>query len=318
MSEVMPEFQVVHPTSIDEAVTALASPQARICAGGTDMVVQLRMGLATPKTLVDLSAITALKTIEHSDAGTRIGAGITLADLARDADISTRYTSIAEAAALVAGPTHREVATLGGNLCLDTRCLYYNQSHWWRKANDFCLKYQGDTCHVAPKGNRCRAAFSGDMAPALMVHNAMLEIAGKDGIRSVALTDFYNEDGADYMKLEAGEIVTAAILPPSAGASGYRKVRVRGAVDFPLAGVAVVYRKTDAVHKFQVALTGTNSSPVMVDVPDVEEGDEDGFFNGLNKAVQKTVSPQRTTTIAPHYRRLSISALAERLARELA
>lgn len=324
MNETMPEFNVVHPSTLNEAVAALNTSNARILAGGTDMVVQLRMGLATPETLVDLSNIAALKMVEHSAAGLRIGAGVTLADLARDSQIAAQYTALAEAAALVAGPTHRATATLGGNLCLDTRCLYYNQSHWWRESNDFCLKYQGNICHVAPKGNRCRAAFSGDMAPALMVHDAQLEIIGPQGMRRVEMPDFYIEDGAEYMQLAANEIVTAAILPPAKGPSGYRKVRVRDAVDFPLAGVAVrtespvssAVSGTVSGTAFKLAVTGTNSCPVLVDFPDIG-GTDDAVFAALNKAVQKTVSPQRTTSIAPHYRRLSIAALAERLARKL-
>ncbi|MCP5036189.1 MAG: 4-hydroxybenzoyl-CoA reductase subunit beta [Rhodobacteraceae bacterium] len=317
MSEVMPDFQLARPTTLDEAVVALATPEARIIAGGTDLNVQLRMGLAAPATLVDLSLISALKTLESSTSGTRIGAGVTLADLASDERVAAYYPAITEAAALVAGPTHREVATLGGNLCLDTRCLYYNQSHWWRKSNDYCLKYQGDICHVAPKGNRCRAAYSGDLAPALMVHDARLEIIGPDGIRQVMLADFYREDGADYIDLKPGEMVTAAVLPPPKGPSGYRKIRVRGAVDFPLAGVAVEAEETKDGKRFTIALTGTNSCPIMVDMPDVLTDDPNAFFANLNKAVQKAVSPQRTTTIAPHYRRLSIAAMAARLAREL-
>ena len=124
---------------------------------------------------------------------------------------------------MVAGPSHRQVATLGGNICLDTRCVYYNQSHWWRKANGFCLKYQGEVCHVAPSGNRCRAAFSGDLAPALMVHDAEVEIAGPTGRRRQALAEFYQEDGAAHLLLEPGEIVVAVHLPASGRVSDYEK-----------------------------------------------------------------------------------------------
>lgn len=321
MTEVLPNFRLMEPATVEEAVALLnETPDALLCAGGTDLVVQLRKGLAETGTLVSLSGIAALRAIEVTDAGLRIGAGVTLSQIERAQVIVDGYRAVAKAARSVAGPAHRGVATLGGNLCLDTRCVYYNQSHWWRKSNDFCLKYRGDTCHVAPQGNRCRAAFSGDMAPSLMVHGAEIEIAGPKGTRRLPLAEFYHEDGAAHIRLEHGEILVAAHLPPPGAASEYEKVRVRGSIDFPLAGVAVACARTpEGAARFSVAVTGTNSKPLMVDVP----GDlpphsaPEAFFAALEKAVQKAVSPQRTTTIAPHYRRLSISALTVRLAKRL-
>jgi len=209
---------------------------------------------------------------------------------------------------------------VGGNLCLDTRCQYYNQSHWWRKSNDFCLKYRGDICHVAPNGNRCRAAFSGDLAPALMVCGAKVEIAGPDGVRYCDVSALYREDGADHLTLKKDEILTSVHVPPIHGPSVYDKIRVRGSVDFPLAGVAVAcHTDPNGAHHFRLAITGTNSMPVTVDLADpLNEGDDtEAYFAALAKQVQKSVSPQRTGTIAPHYRRLSVAALSTRLARGL-
>ncbi len=312
MSEVLPKFELIRPQSVAQAVAALAREGAEIIAGGTDKVVQLRRGLAKPAFLVDLTAIAALRGISSTDGGLRIGAAVTLATLAHSPLIAP-YSSVAEAAATIAAPSHRAVATIAGNLCLDTRCLYYNQSHWWRKSNDFCLKYQGDTCHVAPKGNRCRAAFSGDLAPALMVHGAELEIAGPDGIRRIALADFYLEDGAAFLTLAPGELLVAIHLPPPVGASAYAKLRLRKSIDFPLAGIALARTRTG----FDIALTGTNSRPLLVAFEVPFSGD-DAYFAALEKAVQKAASPQRTSTTQPHYRRLAIAALAARKARELA
>jgi 4-hydroxybenzoyl-CoA reductase subunit beta len=295
-----------------------AEPEAKLIAGGTDLLVQLRKGLAETGTLVDLGRIEALKEIAKTDAGLRIGAGVTLAALSRDPEVARNYAAVAKAAQSVAAPAHRQVATLGGNLCLDTRCVYFNQSHWWRKSNAFCLKYRGDTCHVAPQGNRCRAAFSGDLAPALMVHGAKVEIACPMGRRRLPLAEFYHEDGAAHLVLGPGEIVTAVHLPPAGSVSDYVKVRVRGAIDFPLAGVAVACaRMPDGAVRFTVAVTGTNSKPLLVDTPgDLPPGGAaEEYLAGLEKAVQKAVSPQRTTTIAPHYRRLAVSAMAVRLAK---
>ncbi len=320
MSEALHRFQLLSPATVDEAVSALHdNPGALPYAGGTDLIVRLRKGLSSSETLVDLSGVAALKSVEKDDFGLRIGAGVTLADLARAPELGD-YPAIPKAALTVAGPTHREVATLGGNLCLDTRCVYYNQSHWWRKSNGFCLKYRGDTCHVAPQGNRCRAAFSGDVAPALIVHGAQVTVAGPHGIRRKPLAAFYNEDGAAHTDLRPGELVVAVHLPPPGPVSDYAKIRVRGAVDYPLAGVAVAREVAPEGVRFAVAVTGTNSKPVLIDVPELlkVEGDAEAYFSAFEKLVQKAVSPQRTSTLAPHYRRLSISAVAARVARGLA
>ena len=321
MSEVMPHFQLLRPATVDEAIAAMQSDEtARLCAGGTDLVVNMRKGLVEAQTVIDIAAINDLKRLEETGAGLYIGAGVTLRELAENRHIAGHYRAIAEAAASVAAPSHREVATLGGNLCLDTRCLYYNQSHWWRKANDYCLKYRGDVCHVAPRKKQCRAAFSGDLAPALMVHGAEVEIAGPEGRRTIPLEELYREDGASHLTLGPAEIITAVRLGPSKAVSGYRKVRIRSAIDFPLAGVAAACEKAAPGNlAFKVAVTGTNSAPVLVDTPDgLAPGDDDeAFFTGLGKKVQRTVTPLRTTTIAANYRRVSISALAVRLAREL-
>ena len=321
MTEVLPNFKLLRPATVAEAISALGiAPDTRLCAGGTDLIVNMRHGLEAPAVLVDLSAITDLKTITLDETGLRIGAGVSLAELAGHTGIARAYHAITQAATAIAGPGHREVATVGGNLCLDTRCQYYNQSHWWRKSNDYCLKYRGDICHVAPKGNRCRAAFSGDLAPALMVCGAKVEIAGPDGFRYCELNAFYQEDGADHLTLKKDEILTSVHVPPIHGPSAYDKIRVRGSVDFPLAGVAVAcHTDPNGTHHFKLAFTGTNSMPVTVELPDPlgPDDDQDAYFANLGKQVQKTVSPQRTGTMAPHYRRLSIAALSARLARRM-
>jgi len=266
--------------------------------------------------LVDLGANPALGKMDIAADGARIGAGVTLAHLAKSDAIKAGWPAVHQAAEAVAGPTHRAAATVGGNLCLDTRCLYYNQSDWWRKSNGYCLKYRGDVCHVAPRGNRCRAAYCGDLAPALMVCGARVEIAGPAGLRHVALAQFFHEDGAAHLMLDVGEILVAVLLPAPITASAYGKIRVRGAIDFPLAGVGVALTGAGDTARVLLAFTGTNSCPVMAEMPGpvpVGTGRDD-YFGGLEKLAQKTVSPQRTTTAQPHFRRLAVAALARRLA----
>ncbi|MEE8445744.1 MAG: FAD binding domain-containing protein, partial [Alphaproteobacteria bacterium] len=237
--EYMPEFDLHRPTGIEEAVRLRASTEAaRYLAGGTDMIVNVRRGIEQPKALIDLGAIAELKNIRDEAGALVIGAGVTLDAIAGDARIARDFRAVVEAAAAVAGPTHQKYGTLGGNLCLDTRCLFYNQSEWWRKSNDYCLKERGTVCHVAPGGKKCFATFSGDVAPSMLVHRAEAEIVGPGGRRRIPLCDMYRDDGMDHLALAPGELLVAVHLPKSqAGApSTYEKARVRGAIDFPLAG----------------------------------------------------------------------------------
>ena len=322
MSEVLPEFQYLQSATLNEAIDALRQDgKSRLCAGGSDLLVNMRRGLIELNTLIDISGIKEMKQIISDDAGFHIGAAVTLRKIAENETIGENYPAINEACISIAGPSHREVATLGGNLCLDTRCLYYNQSHWWRQANDFCLKYRGNICHVAPNKKLCRAAFSGDLAPALMVYGAEIEIAGINGSRRVALDSFYRDDGADHLKLAPTEIVVAIHLAPSQAISAYGKIRIRGAIDFPLAGIAIACEKTSSSNlQFTLAITGTNSCPILINVPGQyhQNDDLDEYLNRLAKNIQTAVTPLRTTTTPANYRRLSISAMAKKIAIRLA
>ncbi len=177
----MPNFAVARPRDIESAIAARRQETLSLfLAGGTDLLVNLRLGLGHPKLLIDLSAIDVLHEASFARTEVRIGACTSLAELTEMPAIHQRYRAVAEAAAAVASPTTRSIATLGGNLCLQTRCIYYNQSEWWRRSNDYCLKHDGHTCHVAPQGQRCHAAFSGDLAPALIALDAQVEIAGSN------------------------------------------------------------------------------------------------------------------------------------------
>jgi 4-hydroxybenzoyl-CoA reductase subunit beta len=215
------------------------------------------------------------------------------------------------------------VATLGGNLCLDTRCVFYNQSEWWRRANAYCLKLGGETCHVAPQGKRCHAAFSGDVAPALLALAAQVEVVGVSGTRAMPLADLYTEDGVRPLTLAADELVVALRVPPQpAGArSGYRKSRARGAMDFPLAGVAAVATFTDGrLDTLRLALTGVSSRPVLLEEADSLCGTavDEALLAALGKRVNRQISPVRTTASSAYYRRRVAIVLAQRLLRQLA
>ena len=322
--ESMPAFVLKRPASLAEAAALLASgPGTRLVAGGTGLLPNLRRGIERPSMLVDLSAVRDCGEIGLDDNGLSLGAGVTLARLAADARLARAYAAIVEAAHAVAGPAHRSVATLGGNLCLDTRCVFYNQSAWWRATNRYCLKRGGDTCHVAPQGKRCHAAFSGDLAPALLVFDAEVELVANRGTRRVALSALYREDGAAHLTHGADEVLARALVaPPPAGlASAYRKATVRGAIDFPLAGVACALLIRDgALTRLRVAITGTNSQPFVLAGTDALLGravDADAL-SALGKLVQKQVSPMRTTATQSNYRRQVAVVLAQRLLSDLA
>jgi 4-hydroxybenzoyl-CoA reductase subunit beta len=322
MSLPLAAFRVVRPRDVDAAVAAHRDhPMSRFLAGGTDLVVNLRRGLGSPTLLIDLNGVEELGGLTCSDQGARIGAGVTLVTLAAHVALRERYAAVCEAALSVAGPGHRNIATVGGNLCLDTRCLYYNQSDWWRHANGYCLKYGGEICHVAPQGQRCHAAFSGDLAPALLALGAEAEVAGNNGRKRMPLADLYVEDGRAHLTLAPGELLVAVHLPPDPPRSSYAKSRIRGAMDFPLAGVAVALRMQQGrMTVLRVGLTGTNSRPFLLEgtEPLVGLAVDDSALDRLDKLVQKQVQPMRTTLTPGNYRRLAAAALTRRLVQKLA
>ncbi len=317
MSAVLPDFHIVQPGTIAEAVAACVNhPGSRFMAGGTDLLVNMRRGIVNPNLLINLSGIDELTAISADAQGMTIGAGVTVAALARDATATARYRALTQAAVAIAGPGHRNMATVGGNLCLDTRCVYYNQSEWWRSANAYCLKNRGDTCHVAPQGRRCHAAYAGDLAPALLVLGAEIAIVGPNGRRQIPLSELYVEDGKAHLTLAEGELIVAVHLPSGAPPSAYSKVRIRSAIDFPLAGVAVALSASgNAVGSLRVALTGTNSQPFLLAGTDSFVGRlvDDKLLQAVDRLVQKQVQPMRTTLASANYRRVAVAALARRL-----
>jgi 4-hydroxybenzoyl-CoA reductase subunit beta len=319
----LPEFTLRRPATLAEAAALLASePQARLVAGGTDLLPNLRRGLEKPATLIDLSGLSGFAKVEDSDGALTLGAGLTLAALAEHPVIAARLPALADAARAAAGPGHRSAATLGGNLCQDTRCVFYNQSEWWRAANSYCLKRGGTTCHVAPQGERCHAAFSGDLAPVLLVAGAEVELQSAGGSRWIALAQLYRDDGAAHLTLEPGELLVRLRMPAAARGAvcGYRKARVREAMDFPLAAVAVALTLDQGrIASLRIALSGTNSHPLLLTGTDALAGEavDANLLANVGKLVQKRVSPMRSTVTPSNYRRQVASALAQRLLREL-
>ena len=308
-----PEPTLLRPRSLAEAAELAANPLARVIAGGTGLVPALRLGIEAPRALISLERLPELRKIDFDGKTIRIGACVPLQQLC---DADGIPVALKEAARSVGAPGHRSAATLGGNLCLDTRCLYYNQSEHWRRSNGYCLKRGGELCHVAPKGKVCRAAFSGDLAPALLALQAEVETVGPSGREAKPLENLYRDDGANCLTLGRGEIVTAVRIPARELRSGYAKARRRGAIDFPLAGVAIALALgAGRITHLRAALTGTNSCPLLLETGAgfVGEAADLAAEMRLGKRVEKQVKPLRTTIGAADYRRQVAVVLARRL-----
>lgn len=239
----MPRFEVVAPATIAEAVAALAQPDARLVAGGTDLLPNLKHRLDRPRVLVSLHAVDALRHVARDDgAGVmRVGASVTLAAIAEHPELGALFPSFARAAGVVASPSIRTTATIGGNLHLDTRCRYVNQTEFWRSAIGGCLKSDGDVCHVVPGGKNCVAAMSSDCVPALISLDARVALVGPDGEREVELADYYNADGISHVNKRPDELMTEVRVPLPRGPrrAAYAKWTVRRSIDFPLVSVAL-------------------------------------------------------------------------------
>jgi len=317
----LPLFKLLRPRSLDEAVSFLESHggNLRVLAGGTDLIPSMRQKLFEPEFVLDIRHIPELKGIRLARGqDVTIGALTTLSELERSAFLRQHYPVLTEAAATVASPVLRNMGTIGGNICLDTRCLWYNQSLTWRKGCGFCIKKDGDLCHVAPGGSKCWAAFSGDTPPALLCLNAEVEIAGATGARRIPLVEFYTGIGDNYRKLQPSEILTRVFLPEaSADYRGvYRKLRIRGSIDYPLAGVAVAMKRANGhVSDARVAVTAVNPAPMLVGkAGPLLEGRvvDEALAEAVGELAAKTAKPLTTSALTPEYRREMIRVFTKR------
>jgi 4-hydroxybenzoyl-CoA reductase subunit beta len=331
----LPQFKLLRPRTVQEAISLLdertrhagESPfdsrsrqvrATRIVAGGTDLIPSMQQKLFEPQYVVDIRHVPELNGICQTEAGIEIGALTTLTQIEHSDFLRKNYSVLAEAAKTVASPILRNMGTIGGNICLDTRCLWYNQSLTWRKSCGFCIKKDGDLCHVAPGGTKCWAAFSADTPPALLCLNAEIEIASASGVRRIPLLEFYTGLGDSYRNLAADELLTRVILPKcSAGYRGvYRKLRIRGSIDYPLAGVAVVLSRSNghASHG-QVALTAVNPAPVLVKgASELLAGKavDEKLAEAIGDLAARTAKPLTTSALTPEYRREMIRVFTKR------
>jgi 4-hydroxybenzoyl-CoA reductase subunit beta len=334
--DALPSFDLVRPRTLAELIEArTAHPDSRLLGGGTDLIVNIRRGIVAPPVLIDINGVTELHDIVADARVLEIGAAVTLSQLAAHPEVARHYPVVAQAAGHIAGPTHRNMGTVGGNLALDTRCIYYNQSEWWREANNHCLKTTGTICHVAPKSRGvCFATFSGDLAPALLALDAEIDVAGPSGARTMLIAELYigyarqdepvtetRGDGKYFLSLRSGEVVTAVRARNTPGLrSAYDKIRIRRSIEYPVTGVAVALRREgDMLADLRVAFTGTNPRPVRLSGTAALCGGplDAHVFQGLDALVRDQIMAMKTTFTPGHYRRRVAGVLARRLVQRL-
>lgn len=264
----LPEYRYHRPARLEDALALLAEhgDAALPIAGGTDLLPNMKHRLFAPAHLVALRQLPELRGIEVADGELRIGAAESLTTVSRHPLVLEHAPSLARAAGLVAGPQLRNMGTIGGNLCLDTRCTYYNQTHFWRQALGFCLKKDGSVCHVTKVGKKCVAAHSADTPPVLMTLGATADLAGPDGERSVPVEEFFVADGVRNTVRRPGELVTRirVPLPGPAVRASYQKLRQRNSIDFPLltvAAAAEMEEGDDVVRSLRVVVSALGARP---------------------------------------------------------
>ena len=317
----LPPFRYHRPASVDEAVALLGEHAGDVMpvAGGTDLIPNMKHRLFEPGHLVALKGIAEMKGIREEDGYLRVGAAETLTAVASDSTVWARFPALADAAGHVAGPQLRNMGTLGGNLCLDTRCTYYNQTGFWRQALGYCLKKDGTVCHVTKVGTKCVAAHSADTPPVLMVLGALVVLVGPAGRREIPVRDFFLADGITNTRREAGELVTEVRIPLEAAArrTAYAKLRQRKSIDFPLLTVAVsVDLESDGtVRSLEGVVTALGSRPrELTGWSDAAQGRKPDYelLTELAQRAHAQCHPLENIIVDPEWRRAMVPVYVRR------
>ena len=320
----LPRFRFMAPRSVEEAAKILAGegPDAMLVAGGTDLLPNMKRRQQEPKTLVALRHVAQLRQTRNG-SGFVLGAGLTLTDLVRNETVREQYAGLWQAAVQVATPHLRNMGTLGGNLCLDTRCSYYDQNLEWRRAIDYCMKKDGETCWVAPSSSRCLAVSSTDLAPALTALGGSVRLVSATGEREVGLVDLYRNDGIDYITRRPDEILVDVRLEPADGwQSVYWKLRRRGSFDFPVLSVAAAAQLDGggSVEQARIVLGAVASRPLYCeDASRFVEGHElsdDAIAEAAARA-SKLAKPMDNTDFTLHWRKRVTAEFVSWALREL-
>ncbi len=323
----LPAFEYHRPSTLSEGLKLLKNNagKTRPLAGGTDLLNNMKVGLNPAEVLVDLTGIESLSSIECAvNQPVKVGAAATIWDLVQRAEVKENLTALYQAGCGVGAIQLQQMGTVGGNLCQDTRCWFYNQTKHWRRARPLCYKTGGDQCLAMKKSERCHAAFCSDVAPALIAYDATVKLSSADGEREISLADFYTRDGKTYNVLQAGEILSEITVPAGAWQtkSAYVKLRSRKSIDFPQAGVAIaVTEEGGKLTGGKLVLTALGSGPMdikgagnlfkglSVDSLDVEK--ISSLARECAAAAANDVLPVANMTWRPAYRRRMVEILIE-------
>jgi len=322
----LPPFRYYAPLSLEEALRILSDhgPQAQIVAGGTDLYPKMKRRQIEPRVLVSVRRIPEVTRLTGTAReGMTLGAGLTLARVLAHEEVALAYPALARACAMIAHPPIRTLGTIGGNLCVDTRCTYYDQTFFWREAIGFCLKKDGTTCPVAPGGTRCWAVSSSDSAPVMVALGAKLRLIGPRGERTIAAEEFYRDDGIRYVAKEPDEILVEIRLPRLEGwRSTYWKLRRRGSIDFPVLGVAIALRlESGWCREARIVLGAVGSCPKRVrEAERLLEGErlESEVIEAAAQVAARAIRPLDNADFLHLYRKRMAAVFTRRALCELA
>jgi len=317
----LPKFEYFEPEDLKAAVAILQNePAGKILAGGTDLLVNMKHRVECPPVLVNIKRVADLDYIRQDDGGIRIGALTPLKRLSADSFIVENFPGMARAASAVGSYHHQVMGTLGGNICQQNRCMYFNQSKWWRSTRPTCYKAGGEICHVVNKKETCYSAYCGDMAPALMVINARIALVGPDGVKEMPIEDFYSGDGKAPLVKKSVEILSEIIIPKAStdGTATYIKFANRGSIDFPVVGAALWASENE--KKYRVAFTAVDRKPVR--------GKQvENFLNGKALSAEnakaasglaaKAAKPAKTSVYSPSHKRRMMGLLLQKAVNEI-
>jgi 4-hydroxybenzoyl-CoA reductase subunit beta len=322
----LPEFELVQPQSLQEACSILAAHDGKavVLAGGTALLVALRYRLRKPAVVIGLKGLTALDyVVRNGSGGLVIGSMSTLQTLEKSPLVLSDYPPLAQAIQFVASPSIRNKATLGGNLCLDNRCMYYNQSEFWRSGQKPCFRLGGTVCHAVEKGRRCQAVYQGDLAPVLIAMGAEVKIASAKGERSLPLDEFYTGRGEKSNVLKTDELLLEIRVPsPAEGTAwAYEKLRVRESMDFPMAGAAVMVRKNRSgmIEKAKIVLGAVGPSPIeLPKAAALLEGNKpaDDLIQRVSIETMDGATPVGNLAMNASYRKKMVGVLVKRALRK--
>ena len=320
----LPKFEYLEPKSLKEAIKVLTLDikGSVLLAGGTDLLVNMKHRVIQPRRLINIKKIPRLSYITNRKDGLRIGALTTLHDLASSSMIREQYPILCKAAQEVGAYAHQAMGTLGGNLCQENRCRFYNQSAFWRSVRPPCYKGGGKVCHVVRKPKQCHSAYCGDMAPVLIAMDSQIKVVGPNGERTFPLKKLYTQNGKNPLSLKKGEILKEVLVPSTPGKTLYLKWRLRNSLEFPILSLALHIEKdrNEIIQKARILFSAVGPGPVeALEAEKMLKGaflDEQMIEKISNQAV-KEISPMRTSLHSPAYKRKMAGILLRKALEEI-